>query len=79
VRKLPPATVRVVECDGRSRDRVCWRPDYVRDPDRADMDRHDGREAVDAALRTAVERRMAIGMPAGSDVRHSAKTTTLLS
>jgi asparagine synthase (glutamine-hydrolysing) len=36
VRKLPPATVRVVEADGTSRDTVYWRPSFTRDPGRAD-------------------------------------------
>ncbi|MHA7143487.1 hypothetical protein ACX80U_02105 [Arthrobacter sp. TmT3-37] len=34
VRKLPPATVRVIDADGGRRDRVYWKPDYVRDPAR---------------------------------------------
>jgi len=58
VRKVPPATVRVIESDGRSRDRVYWRPEYVRDPAHAHMDEHDWQEALGDALRTAVERRL---------------------
>ncbi|HEX8628224.1 MAG TPA: N-acetylglutaminylglutamine amidotransferase [Catenuloplanes sp.] len=65
VRKLPPATVRVVEADGRTRDRVYWRPDYVRDPARAGMDARDWRSALSAALRTAVERRLVADVPVG--------------
>ncbi|SBT39877.1 N-acetylglutaminylglutamine amidotransferase [Micromonospora auratinigra] len=65
VRKLPPATVRVVEADGRSRERVYWRPEYVRDPDRAGMDARDWRAAVGDALRTAVRRRLVADVPVG--------------
>jgi asparagine synthase (glutamine-hydrolysing) len=62
VRKLPPATVRVVEHDGRTRDRVYWRPDYLRSPAHTDTD---WPEVLDAALRTAVERRMVADVPVG--------------
>ena len=65
VRKLPPATVRVVEADGRSREHVYWRPDYVRDPGRARMDPRDWQDAVGAALRTAVDRRLVADVPVG--------------
>ncbi|MDM4718949.1 N-acetylglutaminylglutamine amidotransferase [Micromonospora sp. WMMA1363] len=65
VRKLPPATLRVVEADGRSRERVYWRPEYVRDPDYAGMDHRDWRAAVGGALRTAVRRRLVADVPVG--------------
>jgi asparagine synthase (glutamine-hydrolysing) len=65
VRKLPPATVRVVESDGSRRDHVYWRPDYARDPARAGMDTHDWQEALAGALRTAVERRLVADVPVG--------------
>ncbi|MGC5054880.1 N-acetylglutaminylglutamine amidotransferase [Micromonospora sp. DT48] len=65
VRKLPPATVRVVEADGGSRDRVYWRPDYVRDPAHADWDARDWRAAIGDALRTAVRRRLVADVPVG--------------
>ncbi|MEV1146916.1 N-acetylglutaminylglutamine amidotransferase [Micromonospora sp. NPDC049799] len=65
VRKLPPATLRVVEADGRSRDRVYWRPDYVRDPAHAGWDAGDWRAAVGDALRTAVRRRLVSDVPVG--------------
>jgi asparagine synthase (glutamine-hydrolysing) len=65
VRKLPPATVRVIESDGRRRDRVYWRPDYVREPAHAGLDEHDWREALGAALRTAVGRRLVADVPVG--------------
>jgi asparagine synthase (glutamine-hydrolysing) len=65
VRKLPPATVRVIDADGRSSDRVYWRPDYVRDPALAGMAAADWRDAVGAALRTAVRRRLVADVPVG--------------
>jgi asparagine synthase (glutamine-hydrolysing) len=65
VRKLPPATVRVVEADGTSRDTVYWRPPFTRDPDRAGWSSRDWEEALLGALRTAVERRMVSDVPVG--------------
>jgi asparagine synthase (glutamine-hydrolysing) len=65
VRKLPPATVRVIESDGRTRDRVYWQPPYVRDAACADMDDRDWRDAIGAALRTAVQRRLVADVPVG--------------
>ncbi|MEV0127723.1 N-acetylglutaminylglutamine amidotransferase [Dactylosporangium sp. NPDC050688] len=62
VSKLPPATVRVVEADGRTRDRVYWRPDYVRDPA---MDAADWKAELTSALRTAVQRRLVADVPVG--------------
>src|SRR3954447_3323245 len=65
VRKLPPATVRVVEADGTTRDTVYWAPDFTRDPDRADWTSRDWEEALLEKLRTAVERRMVSDVPVG--------------
>jgi asparagine synthase (glutamine-hydrolysing) len=65
VRKLPPATVRVIESDGSSHDHVYWRPVYRRDPARAGMDARDWQQALAGALRTAVERRLIADVPVG--------------
>ncbi|MEV1332233.1 N-acetylglutaminylglutamine amidotransferase [Micromonospora costi] len=65
VRKLPPATLRIVEADGRSRDEVYWRPDYVREPADAGMGARDWQAAVGDALRTAVRRRLVADVPVG--------------
>ncbi|MFB2585240.1 N-acetylglutaminylglutamine amidotransferase [Herbiconiux liukaitaii] len=65
VRKLPPATVRVIEADGTSREHVYWRADFVRDADRAGWSERDWEDAVIASLRTAVERRMVADVPVG--------------
>ncbi|MEU6757122.1 N-acetylglutaminylglutamine amidotransferase [Streptomyces sp. NPDC046685] len=64
VRKLPQATVRVVERDGTYRDRCYWQPSYTR---RADLgtDPHEWREALRQALRTAVRRRTVADVPVG--------------
>ncbi|MFG2164476.1 N-acetylglutaminylglutamine amidotransferase [Micromonospora chersina] len=65
VRKLPPATLRIVEADGRSRERVYWQPDYVRDPAHAGLAAEDWTAAVGDALRTAVRRRLVADVPVG--------------
>jgi asparagine synthase (glutamine-hydrolysing) len=65
VRKLPPATVRVIEPGGGTRDHVYWEPSYTRDPARAGMDAREWEEAVLASLRTAVERRLVADVPVG--------------
>jgi len=65
IRKLPPATVRVVEPDGTSHEHVYWEPDFSRDPDRADWSSRDWEQALLASLRTAVERRMVADVPVG--------------
>jgi asparagine synthase (glutamine-hydrolysing) len=55
----------VIEPDGRSRDRVYWRPDYERDPDKLDWTAADWRDAVHEHLRTAVQRRLVADVPVG--------------
>jgi asparagine synthase (glutamine-hydrolysing) len=63
--KLPPATVRTVEADGTTADRVYWVPEFTRDPDRADWTSRDWEEALLERLRVAVERRMVADVPVG--------------
>jgi asparagine synthase (glutamine-hydrolysing) len=65
VRKLPPATVRVVQPDGTHSDTVYWNPAFERDPDRASWSERDWQDAVMDALRTAVYRRMVADVPVG--------------
>ena len=65
VRKLPPATVRVVEPDGATRDAVYWTPEFTRDPDRRDWTARDWEEALLEKLRVAVDRRMVADVPVG--------------
>ena len=65
VRKLPPATVRVIEPDGTSRDHVYWQATFAPDPDRAGWSEQDWQDATIDQLRSAVERRMVADVPVG--------------
>jgi len=65
VRKLPAATVRMVEPDGSHRDTRYWTPDFIRDPARAAWGADEWRDAVGEALRLAVRRRMVADVPVG--------------
>ena len=65
VKKLPPATIRVVEPDGSVRDHVYWRPDFVRSDEYAGWDEKDWTDAVHESLTTAVQRRMVSDVPVG--------------
>ena len=65
VRKLPAATIRIVEADGTSRDHVYWQPPYERRTEDVDLTREDWRDRVLEALRTAVARRMVADVPVG--------------
>jgi len=65
IRKLPPATVRVVEPNGEFHDHVYWIPEFTRDPDKADWTEQDWQAALLESLRTAVDRRMVADVPVG--------------
>ena len=65
VRKLAPATVRVVEADGTWRDTRYWEPDFSRDPGRAGWAPEEWRDRLLGALRTAVARRQVADVPVG--------------
>jgi asparagine synthase (glutamine-hydrolysing) len=65
VTKLPPATVRVIEADGTSRQHVYWTPSFERDPADAGRSPQDWQEAVLDTLRVAVKRRMVADVPVG--------------
>ena len=65
VRKLPPATVRVIAPDGSCDDTVYWTPVFERDPSRALWSARDWQDALMDALRTAVARRMVADVPVG--------------
>src|SRR5919112_2458226 len=65
VRKLPPATYRVIEPDGSSRDTRYWQPRYERRPEHAGWSSRDWEDAVEEALRVAVRRRLVADIPVG--------------
>jgi asparagine synthase (glutamine-hydrolysing) len=65
VRKLPPATIRAIEADGTVSDTEFWRPDFTRDPQRADWSERDWEDAVLQAMRDAVEWRTVADVPVG--------------
>lgn len=65
VRKLPPATIRVIEPDGTTRDNVYWNPPFGRDPRDAAVSREEWADRVLDALRLAVRRRMVADVPVG--------------
>jgi asparagine synthase (glutamine-hydrolysing) len=65
VKKLPPATVRVIERDGTSTEHVYWTPAFTRDPDQAGWSSEDWQEALLDKLRVAVDRRMVADVPVG--------------
>src|SRR5215218_9421105 len=65
VRKLPPATVRVIEADGSSTEHRYWEPRYERRPEHATWSARDWEDAVEEALRVAVRRRLVADIPVG--------------
>lgn len=65
VRKLPPATVRVIHPDGRSTERRYWEPVFAPDPSRADWDAVRWQDELMDSLRTSVRRRMVADVPVG--------------
>jgi asparagine synthase (glutamine-hydrolysing) len=65
IRKLPPATVRVIDADGSEQDHVYWDPSFSRDDARADWSDRDWEQALIDSLRTAVKRRMVADVPVG--------------
>jgi asparagine synthase (glutamine-hydrolysing) len=65
VRKLPPASVRVIAPDGSHTDTVYWTPEFGRNPANATWSTGDWEAALMDALRTAVKRRMVADVPVG--------------
>ena len=65
VQKLPPGTVMRIERDGKRTETTYWEPVFERSLERADWTENDWRDAVLAALRTAVERRLVADVPVG--------------
>ena len=65
VRKLPPATVRVIEADGTSREHRYWNAAHVRREQYAGFSGEDWEDAVLQSLRAAVRRRTVADVPVG--------------
>ena len=65
VRKLPPATIRVIQPDGSFADRRYWDPPYERSPADNGVSAEEWRDRVLEALRLAVKRRMVADVPVG--------------
>ena len=65
VKKLPPATIRVIEADGRETDTRYWNPPHTRDPSMAGLTRADWCDMVLDSLRLAVKRRTVADVPVG--------------
>ena len=65
VRKLPPATVRVIEPDGRSVERRYWTLSFDRSADDIGLPAAEWEDRILASLRTAVARRMVADVPVG--------------
>jgi asparagine synthase (glutamine-hydrolysing) len=65
VSKVPPASLVAIEPDGRRTTTTYWAPDFTRRDDRSDWSEKDWEDAVLAALRVAVERRLVADVPVG--------------
>ena len=65
VRKLPPATLRIIDADGRETDQTYWSLTVDTDPALARLPQADRNELVHEALRKAVSRRMVADVPVG--------------
>jgi asparagine synthase (glutamine-hydrolysing) len=65
VRKLPPATIRVIDADSRSQDHRFWNLRYETTPEEQQLRYEDWQERTLDALRTAVERRLVADVPVG--------------
>ncbi len=65
VRKLPPATIRVIERDGRSQDHRYWSLRFETPREESELSYEDWQELTLDALRKAVERRLVADVPVG--------------
>jgi asparagine synthase (glutamine-hydrolysing) len=65
VRKLPPATVLVIEPDGTRTEKRYWDPPHTRLPEHQGMGEQEWADAVLDALRISVQRRMVSDVPVG--------------
>lgn len=65
VKKLPPATIRVIKPDGTSTEKRYWQANFVRSADDAGLTAEDWTDRVLDALRKAVRRQMIADVPIG--------------
>jgi asparagine synthase (glutamine-hydrolysing) len=65
VRKLPPATIRVIERDGQVREDQYWEPLFETLPEERGLSFEDWQDRVLVALRTAVARRLVADVDVG--------------
>jgi asparagine synthase (glutamine-hydrolysing) len=65
VKKFPAATIRVLEPDGSTKERLYWAPRHEPRAEDARLSAEDWRDRVLAGLRTAVKRRMVSDVPVG--------------
>jgi asparagine synthase (glutamine-hydrolysing) len=65
IRKLPPATVRTVEPDGRFADVTYWSPEHARQQKYAGLSESDWQDLTLETLERAVVRRMVADVPVG--------------
>ncbi|WP_420427808.1 N-acetylglutaminylglutamine amidotransferase [Algiphilus sp.] len=66
IRKLPPATMMVVEADGKSYEKAYWDLSFERDDADGERSFEDWRDQVLASLRTSVHRRLVSDEPVGA-------------
>lgn len=65
VRKLPPASIRVVEPDGSAHEQTYWRPEFGARAEDSSLGFDDWQDLVLDALRTAVDRRLVADVDVG--------------
>ena len=65
VRKLPPATIRTIDADGRSQDRRYWSLRFETAHDEIELSYEDWQDRTLDVLRQAVERRLVADVPVG--------------
>ncbi len=65
VKKLPPATMRIIAADGQFKDRRYWDPPFGRAADESTLSATDWRDRLLEELRAAVKRRMVADVPVG--------------
>jgi asparagine synthase (glutamine-hydrolysing) len=65
IRKLPPATIAIIEPDGTRNDHVYWAPTFQREARDAELPGSAWRDLVHETLRAAVKRRMVADVPVG--------------